>query len=154
MSCFVTADLSLSVGMCPKGDDPFTAQVDYKTITFTTGASSGLLDGEFKLTFNGEYFYFDADANSFSASACEEAFEGLKNIKDVTCSRGNIDANNGATYTVEIVAFPLWPFENNIYTHYGDPPISSFQCDTDRVTAGTSPSCALVDVAVGTIPGE
>lgn len=140
--------------MCPKGDDPFTAHVDYKTITLTTGATSGTLAGEFQFYFNGEYFYFNADANSFSEAECEAAFEDLKNVRDVSCSRGTIDGNGGATYTVEFIEFPINPFENNVYTHYGDPDISSFQCVTDKVTSGDTPTCTLTDVAVGTIPGR
>lgn len=143
----------ICLGMCPKGDDPFTSFTDYRTITIATSASGGTLGGEFKFIFNGKYFYFDADASAFDNDACEAAFEALGNVKDVSCSRGVVNGVGGATYTVEFLAFPTFPVDNNIYSHSGNPPLASFQCETDLITSGTSPTCTIADVAGITYPG-
>jgi hypothetical protein len=95
--------------LCPKGDDPFSEYTDYRTITVTTGGTSGTIAGNMKFTFNGEYFYFTASATSWDASACETSFESLKNVKDVSCTQGTVDGNDGALYMIEFGSFPLIP---------------------------------------------
>jgi hypothetical protein len=132
--------------ICPKGDDPFTENQNYRAISITTSASSGTLTGQFQLTFQGEYFYFNANANSFNESQCEIAFAALPNVEEVSCSRSTPTADQGATYMIQFLSFPLKPYENNIYNHNGNPPLSSFQCDTSLVTGATNPSCLLLDV--------
>lgn len=139
--------------LCPKGDDPLTSNTDFRTIQFTTSAAAGSLDGSFKFVFEGEYFYFPADASAFDSADCKESFEGLQNVKEVICTRSAVDANNGATYTVIFKAFPLFPYQNNIYKHDGDPLLSSFQCENEKVTAGTSPLCMLSDMTSSDFPG-
>jgi hypothetical protein len=133
--------------MCPKGDDPFTEDQDYRTITIATSALSGTLEGQFQLSFYGQSFYFDANANNFDESSCETSFNGLANVKEVSCSRTSPTGDQGAIYTVQFVSFPLQPYENNIYSHEGNPQLINFECDTSLVTSGTDPSCLLEDVA-------
>jgi hypothetical protein len=140
--------------MCPKGDDPFTDYTDYRTIQLTTGATSGHLGGYFKFTFNGEFVYIDANANNVDDDACETYIESLANIKQVSCTRGAIDSHYGTTYTIVIKSFPLFPYENNVYKHDGNPSISSFQCDTEKVDSGSGVTCDLTDVSVDVVPGK
>jgi hypothetical protein len=132
--------------ICPKGDDPFTENQSYRAINITTSASSGTLEGQFQLSFQGEYFYFNANANSFNETQCEIAFAALPNVEEVSCSRTTPTADQGATYTIQFLSFPSKPYENNIYHHDGNPPLSYFQCQTSLVTGATSPSCLLSDV--------
>lgn len=140
--------------MCPKGDDPFTTFTDYYTITITTTAASGTLAGQFQFIFEGEYFYFNAAASSFDDTDCKDSFEGLANIETVSCTRGTIDARAGAQYVIQIQEFPTYPYQNNIYSHNGNPSLSSFQCKTDRVTGGTTPTCTVGIVATASTPGK
>lgn len=143
---------SCAMRMCPKGDDPFTNSVDYRTIEITTSSTSSL-DGYFQFIFNGEYFYFPANANDWTASSCESDIESLSNIKDVECSRSSVGTYNDATYTVQLMSFPVFPYENNIYHHDGNPSLSKFHCSTEKVTSGTDVTCNISNVIVDTIPG-
>lgn len=107
---------------------------------------SGTLAGQFKFVFLGQSFYFNANANLFNETECETAFRTLSNVEDVTCSRTSPTLVSGATYTINFLSFPTKPYENNIFNHDGNPPLSSFQCDTSLVTGGVSPACVLSDV--------
>ena len=60
---------------------------------------------------------------------------GLPNVKSVKCFSNGTDYTNGGTaYFVEFTGWPLKPYENNIYTNDGKPPISDFHCDASNVT--------------------
>jgi hypothetical protein len=142
--------------MCPKGDDPFTVYSDYHTITLTTSASTSgdPLAGEFKFIFLGEYFYFPANASEFDDVTCTAAVNSLVNIEVASCTRGTIDVDTlGSQYTIQFQKFPLFPYENNIYSHEGNPSLDSYQCETTRVTGGTSPTCVIESTSTGTLPG-
>lgn len=48
----------------------------------------------------GESFAFPANATQFDSADCEAAFEELDNLEDVTCSRGGVNAEGGATFDI------------------------------------------------------
>ena len=141
--------------MCPKGDDPFTISKDYRTIQIVTSASSSgaTLDGLFKFSFGDSYIYFPADAQNWDSLDCERYLEEMPNVKDVECTRSSISSVHGATYTIRFLEFPMFPVDNNVYNHEGNPPLTSYKCESYKVTKGTSPSCVVSDVAVTTLPG-
>jgi len=140
--------------MCPKGDDPLTTFTDYRTITLNTSVASGHLDGTFKFSFNGESFYFPANALLWSEDDCKLAFESLPNIESVTCTRGHVHHSNASSYIIKFLSFPTYPYENNVYTHTGDPPLSSFTCDSSRVNhnVAQSVSCVVHDASLSANP--
>ena len=139
--------------MCPKGIDPLTFYADYRAITIRTTATGGILRGQFKFIFNGQFFYFTASARKFSADQCQAAFEALPNIGNVKCTRSqHWDQFNGATYAIQFRLFPVIPSENNIFYNSGDPPLNSFHCGTELVTSATGPSCVISDVAAANKP--
>lgn len=140
--------------MCPKGDDPFTFSKDYRTVEVATAAASGSLNGLMKFSFGDSYFYFSADASLWDSQDCEADVEAMSNVDVASCSRSTVNADNGATYTIQFREFPLFPVDNNIYFNDGDPPNSYFKCETYKVTGGTSPSCTVTDVAVTSLPGR
>jgi len=120
-----------SLKMCPKGDDPMTINQNNKKIKLVlyaddNGATG--LSGSIIVGFQGQEVAFAADA---TAAQCESTWESLDNVDDVTCTRA---LTGGGAYTaeyeVEFVAFPLFPSENNLHKHNGNPPIASFSCDT------------------------
>lgn len=139
--------------MCPKGDDPFTTFNDYHTITITTSATAPL-SGEFKFIFQGEYFYFPSNASQFDDEDCSLAFNSLPNIESATCVRGVVDPTKFTTqYTIKIHEFPLFPYENNIYSHDGNPSLGAYECDLSHITSGNSPTCSIQIISTGTLPG-
>ncbi|CAN0319929.1 unnamed protein product, partial [Scytosiphon promiscuus] len=89
----------------------------------------------------GEGFAFPANATQFDSIDCEGALEGLGNLEDVTCTRGVVDAQGGATFEIELVAFPTFPHQNNVYAHDGWPGLDAFSCDAANVTGATDPTC-------------
>ena len=133
------------VRYCPKGDDPLTTQQDTRSIKMSmnfTGTSSGQPEGFYQISFHGEKFKLRINA---TADECEEGWETMNNIEDVTCAV-EYEGEFGTIYTVELEAFPPLPWQNNIYDHYGNPPISAFTCDISKITAGDNPSCVFDDV--------
>lgn len=140
--------------MCPKGDDPLTPFQDYRTITIRTAAyiNSGTFAGNFKFTFNGHSFAFPADPTQWTASDCEASFEGLSNVKAVSCS-SPVTVGLVSTWTVQLLSFPLFPVENNIYHNDGNPDNSAFSCDAYSVTGVFAPSCTVTDVVTTNNPG-
>ena len=141
--------------MCPKGDDPFTPSSDYKTIIITTNATTGYLNGTFKFSFFEEYFNFPANSSLWDEESCVTAFEGLRNIERVTCTRAAVGGDSGSTYTVQLRAFPSFPYENNFFSHDGNPSIGAFKCDTSSVStlSAKDVKCSIAEVAVNSLPG-
>ena len=119
--------------MCPKGDDLLTPHTGHRTIKLTVNSQSKLrrLSGHFQFQFNGESFLFPPIRDNFLAADCEAAFEGLRNVKDVNCSVTADEYQN--SYVVSFLQFPVLPYENNIFSNDGSPPLSAFSCNTDRV---------------------
>ena len=143
--------LNFKIGMCPKGDDPLTASVDYRTIKISTKSSSGALSGSFRFSFNGLSFSFPA---AWTEALCEDAFSELQNIEQVSCQ---ISANanglsNNLDITVNIFAFPSVPYENNIYSNDGNPDLSYFSCDA-TAAVGIGASCTISDISGISYPG-
>ena len=125
---------TISLGLCPKGDDQLTPSTGYRTITITlhTEQKWTKISGNFLFQFNGESFLFPGGATAFNAIACKNAFENLHNIAEVDCSLSGID-DYRVTYTVKLKKFPVIPYETNIFTHNGNPSLSSFSCNTDLI---------------------
>lgn len=110
-------------------------------------------------TFTG-YVKFSFEEQSLSIphsgwtnAQCEEAFEALPNLHNVECSVEYSKHNGGFTLLVELAEFPMLPYQNNVYAHDGNPPLSSFQCDTSEVVSRDSVECTIMDVAVNALPG-
>ena len=120
---------------------PGSAQ-NYRVITMTTNSSRGSsLGGSVIVTFDGEDVSIAANA---TASECEDAWETLDNVEDVTVTRSSVGARGDSTYTITFLSFPLNPHQNNIFSHDGNPDISTFTCDISDVT-GSDPSCVFDD---------
>ena len=131
---------------CPKGDDPLTTQQDTRTIKMSTNFTGGSPDGLYQISFHGEKFNLRVNA---TGAECEDGWETMNNIEDVSCT---VEVNGyGSVYTVELEAFPALPWQNNIFDHYGNPPVRAFTCDTSKITSGDSPTCVFDDVVAANI---
>ena len=102
------------------------------------------VDGQLLLEFNGESVQFSPDPAVATASYCKNQFQSLRNVKAVDCSLATHSAVH-STYTVKFKSFPLTPYENNIYTHRGNPALSSFACGIALLNS-TAVACTLADV--------
>lgn len=139
--------------MCPKGDDPFTVSKDFRTLEIATSAASGTLDGLMKFSFGDTYFFFSADANVWDSGDCLSDIQAMASVDVASCSRSAVNADQGATYTIQFEEFPMFPVDNNIFFNDGNPPNSHFKCETYKVTSGTTPACTITDVAITSLPG-
>lgn len=124
---FFGADCSLR--MCPKGDDPLTTAQNTRTILMKLNSTGGNVEGYYSVGFDGEKFQLPVNATELE---CEAGWESLPNLEDVTCSV-TYDGL-GTVYTVELDAFPPLPYQNNIFSHFGNPGLSSFSCDISHVS--------------------
>jgi len=153
--------------MCPKGRDPFTEALIYRTIFLNVSVSPNYgtvveILGDLRFTFNGESFYFPANISTWNANLCKVAFEKLRNVDEVICTANPVESTYTRSFTIQFVAFPVFPYENNIYTNDGNPPLSAFSCDTSGVVVYTSTtstslatSCVVADVVNSTsVPGQ
>ena len=109
-----------SMRMCPKGDDPLTTSVDFRTIQISQTSTSGTLSGEMKFSFNGEAFSFPA--SGWTDAQCKAAFEELRNVDEVKCKiiQHINGRSNNYDITVNFLRFPAPPYENNVYTNNGN----------------------------------
>ena len=154
--CLDETSMRWCAELCPKGHSPYDQVTGHRTISFTTGGDNRLA-GYFNFYFDGETFRFPAHASEWSESQCKSAFESLRNVQAVNCTQGSIDNYGGTTYTVVFRAFPEVPYENNIFHHYGDPPLSSFGCVPTDIEASIRATCVirdLVNSTVAALPGE
>lgn len=88
----------------------------------------------------------DAEESNFEASDCDSAWEGLDNVESVECSKTLPGSGPGAIYSITFTAFPALPSQNNVFSHDGNPDLSSFTCDTSSVTASVgTPTCLFED---------
>lgn len=117
--------------MCPKGDDPMTESQNSRSIQLSVSAPTPL-SGILALNFQDEPSFINL--NSRSALQCELAMEANPKFEDVLCEYTEFDSNS-VFYNITILEWPVYPAENNIYYHNGNPGDSEFLCDT-TFTAG------------------
>jgi hypothetical protein len=137
-----------SMRMCPKGDDYKTTGQTYRQIEIDIQADDPLSDtlsgtvtlhfGKYKVTFPGNQDTVDCD---------DDIVGKFGNIHTATCTTTAGDGG-GATYLIELQAFPSLPRQNNLFFHDGDVTAADFFCDTSRLgTDGTDPpTCTVTTV--------
>lgn len=142
-----------TTGMCPMGDDPLTVFTDYRSIIIDIAAYYASFTGSFKFTFMTQSL--SIPASGWDAQSCQNAFEALPNIDAVRCSISySTTRYGGFTILIEFISFPVLPYMNNIFYHEGNPPISSFSCDTSAAVTTGSVTCKITDVSYNSLPGK
>lgn len=133
--------------MCPKGDDPLTInQHDFEFALVVTSNSN--VTGTLGVEFQGESIYLDL-LNPSSLN-CKLAFERSVKFKEISCEFQDISPLE-FRYNITVVAWPVLPKENNLYSHQGSPALSEFHCD--KVRAGDNVECAFVAARTSNIKG-
>lgn len=136
-----------SYRLCPKGDDPFTPSNARRGIQLTTYITENYYDDYFRFTFMDNSFLFQP--YHWTSESCQAALDSLPNFGLTNCTviRVNEEVNNIYIY---FLSWPVLPYENNIFTHNGNPSLQSFGCDT--FLAGTSTEgvdCLIQDIPLG-----
>jgi hypothetical protein len=70
-------------------------------------------------------------------------------VQFASCERISTNEWSGGAYKIAFGAWPTIPWENNLFSHNGGPPLA-FACNMSSISADTwAPWCELSDVAVG-----
>lgn len=137
--------------MCPKGDDPMTTSTNLRSILINTTAIGGDASGYFTIWYERRAYALPVGAD---AVTCSKLFDTSRAIEKARCAITVQDGGNTA-YEVAFERFPMFPYQNNIFHHDGDIPITDFYCTAESVTNATSADCQILDVAKdpSTYPG-
>lgn len=145
-------------GICPKHYDPATldSMPNRRSVRLTTALLKGTMLGKYEFGFGLSSVFFNADANTFSSDECRSTLLGLKGVKDVLCERQAVDPISGVgMYMITFNEYSIVPYENNLWKHNGNPPLSSFFCNTTFVDPEDAdlPTCDIVDIETEDLPG-
>jgi hypothetical protein len=132
--------------MCPKGDDPLTLDQNYREILLTV---KGSFSGKLGIEFMGKTSF--VSLTNPSSSDCISALQSSGSYGYVGC---NFTAVSSSEYKYQFVIYswPVYPVENNLYSHEGNPSASAFYCDASQAT-GTL-FCSFTDVSATNIRGN
>jgi hypothetical protein len=134
--------------MCPKGDDPITEN-QQKYILKLVLESDDAISGDLILHFQDDHILLPI-SSAFTDSICESAFLSSRKITDVTCLV-HIISSKLLSLRVTVNSWPLFPQQNNIYTHDGMPAITDFTCDTSKMSAPLD--CTFTPVFTSNVEG-
>ena len=147
LSCFQI------LGLCPKGDDPLTPFSDYRAILITiTQTPLSPNSGAYKFTFNGQSI--SLPIYLWDDKSCAAQFATLLNVASVKCTITRIGRYGGYSAAIQFRAFPVVPFESNIYANDGNPPITAFSCDNTGVDSYGHATCTITDIKSYELPGR
>lgn len=78
----------------------------------------------------------------------------MRNIQQVQCNMTR-HSSVSASFLVQFISFPVIPYENNLYSHTGNPPVDAFVCDASLITP-SSAQCQITDItpANASLPGN
>ena len=155
----IACTLYISLEICPKSFDPIGLEglTNRRSILISTSVTSGFFEGYLEFTFGLSTISFDADARTMTNASCTAAFAGMSSVSSVTCGIRRVDQSTGAgAYEVTFHSFPLNPFENNLFSHNGNPALNAFFCNTSKVEPeeAIQPLCVVDDLVNTDIPGN
>ena len=107
--------------MCPKAFDVTTLadRPNRRKIQLVTTLSEGKMYGSMGFSFGRSTVKLNPDANTFSSNECTSALKGLTSVSDVSCVRESTTETGGGSYLITLNNYPLYPAENNLFTHTG-----------------------------------
>ena len=127
--------------MCPKGDDPLTINQNYRTFQLTVKTSDNSFTGSLTLKFEGGTASFSL-ANP-SSTDCRLGLENSGLFGYINCQYSYITSYS-MLFTITIYSWPIYPQQNNLHSHDGNPLISEFYCDVTSTSSKVS--CEFYDV--------
>lgn len=129
-----------SIRLCPHGANPTSSQQENKKIRLRIASTGGALivGGALALTFQAHTVEFELPLDQVTSEVCTSIFRRFQNLGELTCEQGAFDGSSSATFDITLRTFPTFPIMNNLYYHYGNPPVSEFWCDTTNVQLSSS----------------
>ena len=123
------------------------------------GSEGSLQLSLLSFSFSGSTAMLKSNVNEMDGAECTRLLGELKSVDSATCERESMDLASGAgSYLIRINDYPLFPHENNIFNHTGNPPLSAFRCNvTGSVEDGDGeflpPVCSIENVVADNLPG-
>jgi hypothetical protein len=105
-----------------------------------------LYEERLRFSFFDQSVFFPA--RGWTAEKCSIAISSLVNIGAANCSL-MYSERLYSIWLIEIVQWPHWPYENNIFTHHGNPSLSAFACDATLMY--TSVTCTLTQKTISNV---
>lgn len=173
----VSLPLPPTPGMCPKAFEPLTLRqnprrraVRLKLKSFGGSSSAA---AQLSFSFSGSTAILKARADDMDSAECMRLLGELKSVETATCERESVDVTSGSgSYIIQLDEYPLFPHENNIFNHTGNPHLSAFRCNVTATNQGVSssgaefededdddgstrplPVCSIEDVVADNLPG-
>jgi len=137
-------DCSLSV--CPRGDDPLTLNQNIREVLLTV-TSATYAYGVLGIEFHGETIWISL--SDPSSKNCTETFRAAKDVFGQVVCTFTRRGNEVQLYNIKFVKWPLYPKENNLYFHNGNPKVTDFLCDITLAKADIT--CGFTDVQASNI---
>lgn len=136
--------------MCPKGDDPLTIKQKFRRIRLEIQSTNArTFEGEVGIKFQGVVSWLGLGGPS--SASCRIALETADTFGDVGC---DFTSTGSFYYTFDITFYnwPDVPFQNNLFSHSGNPLISEFSCDISNAVQGVR--CLFSDLVNSSLIGE
>lgn len=117
-----------------------------RSVRMLTGATSGVLSGSFSFHFMGSEVSIPSGVDTAS---CSTYLGRLLTVDKVSCQVEILDKAIGSqSIVIELESYPEIPYENNIFTHSGNPPLSFFKCETTLIERelAEDPYCDIEDI--------
>jgi hypothetical protein len=122
---FLCDFLNTKLVMCPKDDDPLTINQNYRAVNILISATRDL-EGLVGVTLHSTTVYIPMV--NFSNSDCSSAVSFKGKFGQVQCTLTYLNSRQRSMDLV-FQSWPIQPKDNNLYTHYGNPPLKDFSCD-------------------------
>ena len=148
---FFGSDCSLK--MCPKGDDPLTINQEYRSIRVHVRTKNARyeLGGSLGLRFQGETVFFPLEYMLTTYTFCNEMFAFKGKFGHVACLQAT-RTYQYFTFDLNFYSWPVYPRENNLYSHDGNPNRFEFSCDATYATETTT--CQFEDLNGKAVRGK
>lgn len=107
------------------------------------------MNGRFEFSFGPQSIIMTANANDLTSEVCTDYMKKLKGVSKVDCLREQVNSTTATgTYLVTFQDFPLMPYENNLFTHDGNPPLTAFRCNSTLmdIEDSVNPYCEVEDI--------
>lgn len=148
--------------MCPKGDDPITINQYYRSISLTI-IETGYYDlkGTINIIFMG--FKHKLRLYQSTSESCTVDLSNNGKFGEVLCVLTKVNRQH-FIYTLTFLSWPLFPKDNNFFSHFGNPSIDGFYCDVSELTGEVidtkhhsiafTTSCVFKDLVASDIRGK
>jgi hypothetical protein len=136
--------------MCPKGDDPLTLNQQNRKLRLTVSSSSQSLQGFVGLQFAGVTAWIAVGESSASSSSCKASLEASGRFQSVVCTYSS-SSSFQRIFDVEVLAWPIQPGFNNLYSHNGNPGLADFFCDISQ--SNSDAVCHFTDLVSSNLVG-